>query len=608
MITATCFIASFFLEPNSRLGWDWNSRAEAQNSFLDLVKKRAEESKTTAAEESNSKEASPAPNKGGPKIKAVVPVVVAASPGVESQEKATEMVGDKAVSRESRNRRGEGKPPVVERQIASAPNASGTSNTESLILNAPDACFVIEFDSVPGEMISCTKSLPLKYTQRDCKTSDRIEVGKVDALVSCADKTRFDLKFRTSKDVVNAELRFIRTQEGRSGVKTQYIVTRVRKELVSFMKLMPEPELLPLNDEKPDESPLETKYSGFVSVEYERTEGFGYGLRNQDQSNWNIFANLNLELKKDKNRLITTFEIGEIFFGDDESGGRVGSRYNDNFEIRNIYGIHDLLESVAIQGGLITTNSDPRGFIFSDHVASVQANYKTDLSEGIVWYGNAKKNRPKDTSGTEEGKFSDEYFGASGSLGFLTGVKGTAFALYRRYIDKDNTIDSGDGDFDGNSDLYWAGGTFDYEGFNPLAAQVTYIHNWGKVGAGSNSFTGYLVNTKLSLTLAKYALTITAEGLVTSANKDKDYDHFYSTVGLPFLLTIATSDGADDAPGSPKSAPIGVMGNSDGLQLGVLSASYNFTKRMTLLLRYGYLQKSFKPDSGGQKWGSEYDL
>lgn len=113
---------------------------------------------------------------------------------------------------------------------------------------------------------------------------------------------------------------------------------------------------------------------------------------------------------------------------------------------------------------------------------------------------------------------------------------------------------------------------------------------------------------RISTVLFESDFSITLEGLLTSANMDAPKNHFYSIVAFPYLLTIFTSDGADDSPGATKPAGYGKMDDEHGLQVGVISLNYNISRKATLLLRAGYLQKAFQPNGLGQKVGQEYDL
>lgn len=366
-------------------------------------------------------------------------------------------------------------------------DAAGAENVEKIFLNSKEQCFIVEFALNPGEGISCREPLAIKYTERDCQSSEKKEIGKTNALTSCEVKDLYDIKFKTSKDVVHAKLKVRRTNKGRSGTKSSYQVDSYKLEKPDFFDFMPKPEVLPLDGTKPEEAPVTFKYSGFVALEYEKTEGYGFDVEDPDQGNFNVLSNINFELSRDRNHLTAILEVGEIFSGDDESGGRIGAGGNGSIELRNLYLTHDFYESLSLKGGRVTTNSEPRGFIFSDHIFSMQLAYKSDLSEGIIWYGDAKSNRPQNSQATTEERFSDEYFGSSGTLGFLSRFKCTGFSLYRKYRAKTDQIDTGDGDFSASADLYWVGGTIDYDGLNPIAFQGTYIFNWGHVGANSDT-------------------------------------------------------------------------------------------------------------------------
>ena len=498
-----------------------------------------------------------------------------------------------------------------------AKDAAGGESKEKLILKSDNHCLVVDFDSQSGEIISCTKALPLNYTVRDCASSKVIENGSAESVVACPDKKRIELRFRTSTDAFLATLRVQRLSKGRAGIDTHYQVEHFGLESGSIAALLPEATVRPVEGEKVEEAPLTFKATGFAWIEGERTKHFGFADSTAAQNNETFFSNLSFEVGKDKTTLVSILELGEIYFGDLASGGAQGTRA-PIVELRNFYLNHQLSNSVTAKAGLITTGSDPRSFVFADHIASVQLAYKTDLSEGLLWYGNAAQNRP----GAALAR--DEYLGLSGTLGFLSRVKGTVFGLVRSKANDVLAVDDGAGStkLDSGNALYsWLGGTFDYDGFNPVAVQASLIGNWGKTKLASttDSYSAYLADARVSYLWPSTQINLSLEGLATSgasgatdssgvalAGKRKA---FASPIGAAYLMTIATSDGVDDAPGTPKQSIIGNLGMSEGLRAVVLSGSFNVHKKTTALVRVGHLASAAKSSvTNSSVLGNEFDL
>src|SRR5690606_5390303 len=114
----------------------------------------------------------------------------------------------------------------------------------------------------------------------------------------------------------------------------------------------------------------------------------------------------------------------------------------------------------------------PRSFVFNDHLASAQATFKTDLSEGLLWYGEAAKSR------VAAAHSRDRYFGINGTLGFLSGAKATLFALHRRKDSEELSLSDGSGlTAVGDSRMTWLGTTAEAEPWAGLSVQATGIGN-----------------------------------------------------------------------------------------------------------------------------------
>ncbi len=550
---------------------------------------------------------------------------------------------------------------VVERvpiaaETAGDRGAGGKSAKAEIILKSENTCLVVKFDSTAGEVLSCTEALPLAYERQNCQSGVAEERGDAKALVNCEEGSVYTLRFRTQSLDVESKLRIVRLPDGRSGWVTKYLLdsskmsehTKVKKEPETSknteksgetaqplgLSELPAADVKPLDGSTPKEAPASVKYSGFMWIEGEQRRRFGYNvgwwpqqpIANFDSTTPNThtllsaFSNLTLELEKDRSALVTILEIGEIVFGNPSSGGAQGARSPTAIELRNFYFRHDFNDRFGMKGGIITTSGDTRNFVFSDHVASLQATYKSFLSEGTLWFTPAAKSLP--------GAFvyqRDIYAGINGTLGFLNFIKGSGYLIARSAAGVSLAYDPTGGTsyqtVSGDYQSLWYGGTFDYDGFNPVGAQATAIGCTSKFSSVETSDTasGYLLNGKFSYLLKKFDLNLSLEGLMTSGAADSvdsvsglaiagKRKYFSSPVNAGYFLTIATSDGVDDAPGTPTQSIIAPLNQAEGLRLIALSASKEIAKDATLLVKYGFIGAGSTPTGRGSTIGHEIDL
>lgn len=519
---------------------------------------------------------------------------------------------------------------------ASAKQADGSAAENKLMIVIQNDCVTLEFPEATGELISCTEKLPIHYIYRDCDSRKLKEAGDTEGVVDCSDERRINLSFNISKGPIETVLRVIRENKGKAGSAANYQVESARFLNNKLAEALPSPDVKNDSTPLPDESPIKFKFSGFASVEHERTSFFGFdagntstsqgaqpnfsqGAGQTSQSNTNFFSNLNFELSRDRTSLVSIFEIGEIYFGDTASGGGQGARVGNIFEVRNLYLSHRLTEQFALSGGVITTNSDPRGFIFSDHIAGVQLKYSTDVLNGMLWYGNAFQNR----AGAAKNR--DHYLGFNASYVWSPEFTSSLFGISRfKALDQFAVDPTGAGTFSvstSNSKYYWAG-TNIAATLGNFKLDLTGIGNWVRLkGAdiSSNSF-AYLADAKMSYLWSAPQVTFTLEGLATPgatgvtesttnrqiASKRKN---FVSPVGTGYLMTIATSDGLDDSVGTPKQSIIGNLGMDEGLRVAVFSTAVGLTKKLTLLTRWGYLMTAAASSATGSKQlGHEGDV
>lgn len=523
---------------------------------------------------------------------------------------------------------------MVANRVSQAPNPSGKENEAEIFLRVENSCYFVSFDHRPSEVIACSKQLPLRYTRRNCQTKEVEEHADVNAVVSCQDSKNIALRFRTSDGGVLAQLRVRRNSEGRAGITTQYKVENASRESGSLLDLLPVPLIHSVGERSPEESPLQFKASGFAWIEHDRSTNYGYdtgagtqiaqqnfnsNASQSDQQNTNLFTNLSFELFKDRTSLVSTFEIGEIYFGDSASGGGQGTRAGNIFEVRNLYLSYEHSEQLIVRGGLITLSSDPRSFIYNDHTASLQATFKTDLTDGTIWYGNAQQHRP----GAPRAQ--DAYLGLSGNYKLFFGISGTAYYVFRKkrgenYAVEDRTTTNAYVSAEGSSHYHWLGTTLAYSGDSPIHLELTGIGNWirSRAAAFEKNYFAYLLDGKVSYTLG--AFRISAEGLLTPGGKDLTdastgqtildrRKSFISPIGASYLLSIATSDGADDAPGAPRQSTLASLSQNEGLKVGVLTLSADLNKRTNAYVRYGKLSsRAPASPNRGTDMGQELDV
>jgi hypothetical protein len=515
-----------------------------------------------------------------------------------------------------------------ERALSTAPGRPSElvkNNRESLIVKTGKQCLVVEFDTLANGMLSCSEPVTVQYTRRNCASSEIEEEGDSEAHVNCPDKKKVELRFRTSQDSVLLSLRTRRQNDGRLGIVTHHQLESAAEEESSLSKLLAAPKLR-TKEETKEESPLKLKLSGFATIEAEETRRFGFdgtgGQQNFDQSvarpaqsNLNFFSNIGVEASRDRTSLVSLFEIGEIYFGNAASGGGVGARATNAFEVRNLYLDHGFSDALAFKGGLVTTASDPRSFIFNDHIATVQSAYKTDLSEGLLWYGEAAKHR------NVAGHVRDQYIGAMGTLGFLDAVKATVFGLQRRKNADELTANDGTGAvLVGDSVYHWLGATVEAESLLGMTTQFTAIRSWTNTSlpGGHDKATGGLLDLKLTRSIGEALLLLTVEGLYTTggagttdASTRKQIrgrrNNFVSPVGAAYLFSIATSDGVDDSPGTPKESIIANLGQDEGLRIVGATVNTNLSRNLSGFLRFGYIGAGHAGPNGGKLLGLEYD-
>jgi hypothetical protein len=379
--------------------------------------------------------------------------------------------------------------------------------------------------------------------------------------------------------------------------------------------------------------PLNVKFSGFAWIETEDSRNFGYngksGIRNFDasvpgsqQAFSSFLSNLQLDISKDKTNFTTVLEIGEIINGEASTGGAQGGRINV-MEVRNAYLTHEVNTHWAFKAGLLPVSSDPNSFIVSDHFSAAVAEYKKENLTGSLWSAKAFGNKPGVVVGGAGAVNTDQYWGLSLQPKFSETSKLTAYAVLRRTTE--SLVDSATATkVDGLSQYSWYGGTYDLTLGDHWSIQGTGILNDSKFSNAdgvSDSYKATLLDAKVMASWKEAGFDLLLEGLATSgASGSVDSTQGASIVGArrgfnspdpgaAYLFTIATSDGADDAPGAPKESIIANLSQPEGLRIVLVKATQTFNDKWSGFVRLGKIQTaSASMTTGSRELGDEFDL
>ena len=525
---------------------------------------------------------------------------------------------------------------VPENPAAREPASASVSSSNEVELNlkTQNGCFVVTFDNPSGTLPACSELLKVSYTKRNCQSNQMEESGDSQALVDCSDSKRLSLRFRTAQLMVSTTLLVVQDKAGRKGVKARFLVQNERAdEQSSLIRILPEAAVKPTVESKPEESPLKFKFSGYTSVEYETVHGFGFAGINQlpnipevptiggrsNYSGFNILSNLNFEVTRDQTTLTSVLEVGELYFGDSGTGGARTVPGTDQrtmkslIELRNFFLTHEFTNRVNIQGGIMPLSTDPRGFVYTDNVSSFRANYKADLYDGYVYFGEGfKSDHPSVSTRPTAGYNKNENVaGVSMSAAFFDGLKGTLFGTYYRADNLSVTTTSGTETAQMRS--YFTGTTLEFGQQDAINGQFTAIGNWNQTVAqtSSDGYMSYLLDGKLTYVWERPRINFTVEGLMTPGTTNGSLGNrktFQSNSVTHYIFNIAGSDGWDDAPGSARDYVVGKTSNQEGMQVLALTVSSPFTKKFTAYARGGILNTAAEQAvTHSTQFGSEYD-
>lgn len=371
--------------------------------------------------------------------------------------------------------------------------------------------------------------------------------------------------------------------------------------------------------------------SGVSWAEYESSDRFGFsgtsGRSNfsssetqpESQQNMSLNVRLNLDAGGPTSRIYSTLSIGDIYFGDTASGGGTGQQKGDAIRLRDLYLSHKSGEHLKFDVGVMPTSADPRGFIYSDDLAVVAFYYQGSSHQSKLWFGDASRTRPSHSS-------SDRYYGAQSALTLNDSFVATPFVVYRTLSGETFKRDNGDGltydsDTGATHSYYlWAGGNAVYT-FGHFGFDLTGIYNSARTKFANfveqDAYSAYLVDLKAKYKAEGSKFEFAIEGLATPGAKNvKDSDvtvigkrrAFASPVETSYLLTIATSDGADEAPGSKKEAiSTASLATPEGLNLVIGTVKYDFNDELSSFVRYGHITSAIASAQGSCILGDEFN-
>lgn len=508
--------------------------------------------------------------------------------------------------------------------------------------------------------VSCA-IVPVKVTKTDCNTNKVLSEARRNGRPNCSKKNpilriRFEgqsliVKLKGAKAWGGTEYTVISTQLDVkekapeaiiSEVKTsdEVKVTEVKTTDVKTSELKT-PEATLAKEPEPDvsDAPISFKVAGFAHIEFESTSNFGYdgtdtgqgNIPNFDSSQANskqavssLLSNVQFDISKDKTTLTTNFEVGEILNGEANSGGSVGGRARI-LEVRNFFLTQNFDENWTLSAGLQPLQSDPNAYVVSDHYSSASLSYQNDSFNGSLWTAKSEDNKPglSPATATPDEPFvqPDVYSGFWLQNQFSESLKAHLYGVQRRT--NESLYDEVGGVPDQGASTYnWLGVTVENKFSDEVSLSVSAITNqgnWKSDSSGlSDTYTAALVNAKLDYSLKNWSFAI--EGLSTTGASDQVSSlggglssigkrKSFAANGVPYLLTIATNDGVDEAPGVPKESIIGGINQAEGVQIMVLKACTILNDKWSGFIRYGVVnaaQKSSTTDSSAM--GTEIDI
>ncbi len=375
--------------------------------------------------------------------------------------------------------------------------------------------------------------------------------------------------------------------------------------------------------------PWKFNFAGWVFVEHESVKNIGDGLTQlfdsndpkSQQSDTNLLSNFQFTAQKQSITFDSLLEVGEVFFGDTsaangggDSGGAQGLR-GKIIEVRNLNLQEEFSPNWFFKVGLLSINADPRGFILSDHHAGAQIRLDKELSSSQIWFADATKSKPGTTVR------GDTYVGLSHNQKYGENNY-TAFATYRStrdtFVDTDLVTN-----VEGQSTYLWVGannvmkniiGLTQFE-VNAIIDQAQFK---GNDGGPTDNNTGWLAHVHLDKDV-EGGFNFGFDALGTSGSNDgrtggvqilgRRKNFASPDPGHSYLLTVVSSDGADDAPGSVRGTNPGKIDLDEGIRIFVVTANKTFGEKWETFLRYGQVMSGVANSAtDSSDYGHEVDL
>lgn len=409
--------------------------------------------------------------------------------------------------------------------------------------------------------------------------------------------------------------------------------TESKPESKPEAKAETQPEAKPA-EAKPEaataDEPWKFKFGGWAFIEYESLKNIGDGITSPYDSNdafsqqhdTNLLSNLQFTATKDRLTFDSILEVGEVFFGDPpaasgggDTGGSQGLRAKI-IELRNFNLQEEFSKNWFFKAGLWSVNADPRGFILSDHHAGAQVRHEDEITSTQLWYADATDSKPgKTVTG-------DSYVGLSHNQKYGENNY-TAFAVHRStresFVDKDLVTN-----VTGESKYTWLGvnnvmkNTLGLTNFEQSVI-VDQSNFKGDHGGPTDSNNGWLAHVRADKDLED-GWNLALDALGTSGVDDSRANgtqvlgqrkNFASPdPSEAYLLTVVTSDGADEAPGSARTTNNpGRLDLDEGLRMAVFTVSKNFGEKVETFVRYGQVMTAVaKLGTDSKDYGHEIDL
>jgi hypothetical protein len=222
---------------------------------------------------------------------------------------------------------------------------------------------------------------------------------------------------------------------------------------------------------------------------------------------------VSLDVSTEKNHLYTSITVGEVYYGNESTGGNVGTGSTDTFQLSTLYAEREITEKVKLQAGLASVSSDPRGFIFSDDIGSLSVIGDIEKFTYQMWYAEGTKQRPSDSDEQAE----DRYIGLNTTFK-LAKSSWSPFIVHRHLYGEAFQDESQTEAYGVSSDYYWAGINSVFSFTENSSLDVTAIYNYGSSNfenfSDDDSYSAYLVDLKWQNQISKFSYALEFFGYI----------------------------------------------------------------------------------------------